>query len=244
MMKLFSMKIFLLRNVHLMSLILACSCSIFFSCTQQEKTRQGYKKHVDKDLNEGLKVKTYIRKVISFHDHNRDFGKVSLSADTLVPNYYIEYNKVKYRIDSHLFHQRGINFDYDILENKQVSQSYYGSFILFFGEPLDVFQNKTQDGLYHYTIFNISKNHRVIPSKYYRLYKFGNEKISKNDTIASLTMTKINNMSIEEYFNKENDFTLLEGVKEVNYLLRNGKWTKEPTDKAESRIMKHFAALI
>lgn len=83
-----------------------------------------------------------------------------------------------------------------------------------------------------------------MPSKYYRLYQFGNEKISKNDTIASLNLTKINNMSIEEYFNKETDFTLLEGVKEVNYLLRNGKWTKEPTDKAESRIMKHFAALI
>ena len=213
---------------------------LIFSCTSGEKTRNDYK-----GLNESVEVKTYVQKVISLHDSNQFvFGKVILSADTLVPNYYIEYNHVKYRIDSHLYHQRGINFDFDIFENKQVSNSCYGSFTLFFGEPLDVFQNKTEDGLYHYTIFNISKNNRLIPSKYYRFLAFGKEGISKNDTIASLNMTKINNMSIETYFDKETDFNELKGVKEVNYMLRNGNWTKKPSDQTESRIMKHFAFIL
>jgi hypothetical protein len=213
---------------------------IFFSCTTGKETQ-----NVDKDENESVEVKTYTQKVISFQDKKQgDFGKVILSADTLVPNYYIEYNNAKYRIDSHLYHQRGINFSYDIFENNQVSKSNYGSFVLFFAEKLDVFQEKTSDGLYHYSIFNISKNNNLIPSKYYEIYEYDDQRPLDQDTIASLKKIKLFNLTIEKYLSKEYPFPSLNAVKEVNYLLRNGQWTSKLTDEEENLIAKHFVNYI
>lgn len=213
---------------------------IIFSCTPGEEAL-----HVYKGINESVEVKTYTQKIISFQDKKQgDIGKVILSADTLVPNYYIEYKNAKYRIDSHLYHQRGINFSYDIFENKQVSKSYYGSFVLFFAEKLDVFQEKTRDGLYHYSIFNISKNNNLIPSHYYEIYEYDDQRLSSQDTIASLKKIKLLNLTIEKYFSKECPFPSSNSVKEVNYLLRNGNWTSQLNDKEESLITKHFVNYI
>jgi hypothetical protein len=228
-------------------ILFICAVSLCLACSNPSSKKINSKviDTNDEQSNPKQAVKTYIQKVISFPENvNENIGKVILSADTLVPNYYIEYNKNKYRIDSHLYHQRGINFSYDIFENKQVSKSFYGSFILFYGEPLDVFQEKTEDGLYHYTTFNISINKQLLPSNYYEIYEFGTANLSQIDTIASLKKVRIKHSSIEKYFSKDNAFPSLNGVKEVNYLLRNGHWTLKLTDEEENLIKKHFVNYI
>ena len=224
-----------------------CAVSVCLACSDpsSKKINSKVSDTNDEQSNTQQAVKTYIQKVISFPENvNEHIGKVILSADTLVPNYYIEYNKNKYRIDSHLYHQRGINFSYDIFENKQVSKSFYGSFVLFYGEPLDVFSEKTENGLYHYSTFNISKNKQLLPSNYYEIYEFGTANLSQTDTIASLKKVRIKHSSIEKYFSKDNAFPSLNGVKEVNYLLRNGHWTLKTIDTEEKQIMKHFESVL
>jgi hypothetical protein len=224
-----------------------CAVSVCLACSDRSSKKIDSKVSNTNDEQSNTKqaVKTYIQKVISFPENvNEHIGKVILSADNLVPNYYIEYKNAKYRIDSHLYHQRGINFSYDIFENKQVSKSFYASFVLFFAEKLDVFSEKTEDGLYHYSTFNISKNKQLLPSNYFEIYEFGAANLSQTDTIASLKKVRIKHSSIEKYFSKDNAFPSLNGVKDVNYLLRNGQWTLKTTDAEEKQIMKHFESVL
>jgi hypothetical protein len=58
--------------------------------------------------------------------------------------------------------------------------------VLFFAEKLDVFSEKTEDGLYHYSTFNISKNKQLLPSNYYEIHEFGTANLSQTDTMNPL----------------------------------------------------------